>query len=63
MECSPINASQDIQMVQEVRREMPDVGESMVSGGLRAMGVQVTTAVLAAQIEHLSGIYSNIRSS
>ena len=34
--------SQLTQMVQEVRREMPDIGESMVSGRLGAMGVQVT---------------------
>ena len=37
-----VSDSQLTQMVQEVRREMPDVGESMVSGRLRAMGVQVT---------------------
>ena len=30
------------QIVQELRREMPDIGESMVWGRLRAMGVLVT---------------------
>ena len=40
----PINSVSDLtlqEIVQDIRREMPDVGQSMVCGRLRALGIRV----------------------
>ncbi len=38
----PVSHDRLTQIIQDLRRELPDIGQSMVAGRLQAMGIQVS---------------------
>ncbi len=57
----PVSHDRLSQIIQDLRRELPDIGQSMVAGRLRAMGIQVSRERIRETIRRTDPLNTALR--